>query len=121
MSVRNIRRSQIIDIKSKPGSAATITASEVKVDFPYDGEVVCLALFSSHDSGASGVVLQASFDDGVTWRTVKTFSLTASAGVNVFQGPTCAPKMRWRYTNSANVLTAWEGMSYFAKPQIAYA
>lgn len=71
-----------------------------------------LALVSSHDSAANGVVCEASWDGGTTYRAVTQDQYLAADGFTLFKAPRVAPLMRWRYTNSANVLTTWDGMAF---------
>lgn len=101
-----------------PGSGATITVSE-RTQVPNDPPFICLTVESSHDSAAGGVALEGSFDNGVSWSTLFTDSYAAADGVTTFQAPAIAPRMRWRYANSANVLTKWKGFAYMADNQVA--
>jgi hypothetical protein len=97
-----------------PGSAATITVGGT-VSVPVGAvPFMYLALTSSHDSAASGVYAEGSWDNGTTWRQTTNASqyLTAS-GFSLFQAPVVAPLMRWRYVNSASVITTWDGCTYY--------
>lgn len=101
-------------LSGAPGSAATITVGgNIMVPVgavPY----MYLALTASHDSAASGVYAEGSWDGGTTWRqtTNATQYLTAS-GFTLFQAPIVAPMMRWRYVNSASTITTWDGCVYY--------
>jgi hypothetical protein len=104
-----------------PGSAATITiwdsgsnegaqqlqgASNVKgVRF----KRLIMESTTSHDSGASGVVFQSSSDNGTNWDTIVSYTDTAAGAPNIHYVSVSFPRVRVRYTNSANVLTAWRG------------
>lgn len=70
---------------------------------------VIMTSVSSHDSGASGVVFQASFDDGTNWDTIVSYTDTAAGAPNIHYVALSVPRWRVRYTNSANVLTSWRG------------
>ena len=77
-----------------------------------------LALVASHDSGASGVSVEVSYDAGVTWRVMGTSSYVAANGWWKFkQHITVGGVMRLRYTNSANVLTTFTGCVYLSNEE----
>ena len=92
-----------------PGSGATITIWD-------SGSGVTGVKFkrliwngiSSHDSGASGLSFEHSFDDGTNWDVLVAYTNTASTVYQRFVAVS-APRVRVRYTNSANVLTTWRG------------
>ena len=94
-----------------PGSAATITiwdsGSTVNAGTRY--KLLVMTNTPSHDSGASGVSFQVSSDNGLNWDTYITYTDTAAGSPNVHWVALAAPRMRVRYTNSANVLTTWRG------------
>lgn len=93
-----------------PGSAATISIFEgpATPGYPF----MYLAVTSSHDSAPNGVTAEGSWDSGATWRTTAIDQYVAADGFTLFQAPVVAPLMRWRYANSANVLTIWDGMAF---------
>lgn len=82
------------------GSSASLTPSCMRID---------LSLVSSHDSGTLGVVFQVSFDGGVNWDTINSFTYSAAGGQWTYSCPRIGDRMRVRYTNSANTLTTWRG------------
>ena len=106
-----------------PGSGATITiwdsgdpqgsatASRTGKDKNAGARFKRLIMTStaSADSGASGVVFQASFDDGANWDTIVSYTDTAAGAPNIHYVSVAAPRLRVRYTNSASVLTTWRG------------
>lgn len=97
-----------------PGSGATITI--------FDSTIANLAawrdglpfyrleldVYSSHDSGANGVVFSSSFDRGTNFRTQRTETYTNAAGPVVYDYLVAGGHVKIAYTNSANSLTAWE-------------
>jgi hypothetical protein len=102
-----------------PGSGATITVGGTMAlpdQQPYGW--LYLGLVSSHDSAALGVSAEASWDGGVTWTTVATDAYVAADGFTLFQAPMVAATMRWRYTNSANVITTWRGQAFWAQTKL---
>jgi len=108
-----------------PGSGLTITPGGT-LDFGFVGVQqpygwVYLALLSSHDSAAAGVTAEASWDDGITWTTVATDSYVAADGFTLFQAPMVAPMMRFRYANSANVITTWRGQVFWSQVNLVPA
>jgi hypothetical protein len=104
-----------------PASAATITIydsgsneaqQQLQVTTGSKGtrfKRVIMSSTSSHDSGASGVSFQASFDNGANWDVVVTYTDTAAGAPNIHYVSVAFPRWRIRYTNSANTLTAWRG------------
>lgn len=100
--------------QAAPGSGATITIWESAVNMlssldcqPF--QRVQLNIYSSHDSGASGVVFLSSFDQGANYRTQSATTYTnASDGARTWDYLMKGGNVKITYTNSANVLTAWE-------------
>jgi hypothetical protein len=103
-----------------PGSGATITVRTLDLrelgQQPYGW--LYLGLVSSHDSAASGVTAEASWDEGANWTTIATDSYAAADGFTLFQAPMVAPLIRWRYVNSANVLTTWRGQAFWSQANL---
>jgi hypothetical protein len=103
--------------QSPPGSGATITifdtslVSTWKDGFPF--QRVQLNVYSSHDSGASGVVFTSSFDRGTNFRAQSANTYTNAGGATTYDYLMKGGQVKIQYTNSANVLTAWE-MEVFA-------
>ncbi len=106
-----------IGMPAAPGSGATITLfnNYTPEDMPtlLDGqERIVFAIQSSHDSGASGVVVESS-SDGTNWYACadgaggsypKTYTAT---GKTLYDVPIQGRYHRVKYTNSAAALTAW--------------
>lgn len=99
--------------QAAPGSAATITLFDStaahsawtdKVPF----ERIEVNIYSSHDSGASGVVFSSSFDRGTNFRTQSTQTYLNANGATTYDYLMKGGHVKVAYTNSANVLTAWE-------------
>ena len=99
---------------SPPGSAATITIFDSTATgytswlsgVPF--QRIQLNVYSSHDSGASGVVFSSSFDQGTNFRTQSTNTYTNAGGATTYDYLMKGGHVKVAYTNSANVLTAWE-------------
>ena len=97
-----------------PGSAATITIFDSTAagytswlsGLPF--QRVQLNVYSSHDSGASGVVFSSSFDRGTNFRTQSTNTYTNAGGATTYDYLMKGGHVKVAYTNSANVLTEWE-------------
>lgn len=109
-------------LAAAPGSGATITPGgtlTVTGQQPYGW--VYLGLVASHNSAASGVTAEASWDGGTTWDTVAADSYLATDGYTLFQAPMIAPAMRWRYVNSANVITTWRGQVFWSQVNLVPA
>lgn len=97
-----------------PGSGATITILDTtdsghtawrdRVPF----ERIQFNVYSSHDSGASGVVFSSSFDRGANFRTQSSNTYTNAGGATTYDYLMKGAHVKIAYTNSANVLTAWE-------------
>lgn len=100
--------------QAAPGSGATITILDTsdsthtawrdKVPF----ERIQLNIYSSHDSGASGLVFSSSFDRGTNFRTQSSQTYSNAAGPASYDYLMKGGHVKIAYTNSANVLTAWE-------------
>lgn len=100
--------------QAAPGSGATITIFDsTTVVSMWDPigmpvERIQLNIYSSHDSGASGVVFSSSFDRGANFRTQSSNTYTNAAGATTYDYLMKGGHVKIAYTNSANVLTAWE-------------
>lgn len=103
--------------QSPPGSGATITIYDSTLDKPTGIKSkesqpfgrIRLTMYSSHDSAASGVVFNLSEDYGAHWRQQSAQSYTNAGGVTSYDlNASGAADVQILYTNSANVLTAWE-------------
>ena len=100
---------------TKPGSGSTITiwdstANQGEANAGVGRRIkrLILVINSSADSGASGVIFEASEDGGANWdasATAQTY-LTAN-GRTVYYVSVAGRDHRVRYTNSAAVLTTW--------------
>lgn len=104
-----------------PGSSATVTLFRTTADGFADGSFATtycrymLSVYSSHDSGSSGLTFQASVD-GTNWRTVETAATYANSnGLSTYDYLIKFPHLLIQYTNSANTLTAWEVALYGIK------
>jgi hypothetical protein len=95
-----------------PGSGATITILDTPTNLTLVGGVpfarVELNVYSSHDSGASGVVFSSTFDRGTNYRTQSTNTYLNADGPTTYSYLMRGGGVKIAYTNSANVLTAWE-------------
>lgn len=99
-----------------PGNAATITILDTtlstlsawKDGVPF--ERIQLNIYSSHDSGASGIVFSSSFDRGTNFRaqSAATYTYLNANGPSTYDYIMKGGHVKIAYTNSANVLTAWE-------------
>lgn len=98
-----------------PGSGATITVRTLDLPDQQPYGWLYLGLVSSHDGAANGVTAEASWDGGANWTVVATDAYVAADGFTLFQAPMVAPMMRWRYVNSANVLTIWRGQAFWSQ------
>jgi len=99
--------------EAPPGSSATITIfdstvapTEMKSGVPCNR--VQLNIYSSHDSGASGLVFSSSFDNGLNFRTQASYTYLNANGATTYDYLMKGRHVKIAYTNSANVLTAWE-------------
>lgn len=99
-----------------PGSGATITIFDSTANTNGVGRQIVgvpfsrlqFNIYSSHDSAASGVVFQASFDGGVTFRTQSTQTYLNANAQTTYDYLMKADHAKITYQNSASVLTAWE-------------
>lgn len=110
----------ITDFVTAPGSGATITmwdsgnwetASTGLSGYYWRGVQLKRLVWNgvaSHDSGTNGLSFEETFDDGTNWDVLVQYTNTASTVYQRFVA-VAAPRLRVRYTNSANVLTAWRG------------
>lgn len=96
-----------------PGSGATITLFDSAVNttanldcLPYNR--IQVNVYSSHDSAASGVVFNSSFDQGAHFRQQSTQSYTNATGPASWDYNMKGANVQVTYQNSANVLTAFE-------------
>lgn len=99
--------------QAAPGNGATITIFDSPVSatwavtgIPFDR--LQLNIFSSHDSGASGLVFSSSFDRGSNYRTQSSNTYTNAGGAATYDYLMKGGHVKIVYTNSANALTAWE-------------
>lgn len=101
-----------------PGSAATITLWDQVLDSPITSlpgtqrkmnpfSRYVLNIFSSHDSGASGVVFSESQDDGTNYDTISSQTYLNANGLTSYDVLSRGGHPKITYTNSASVLTAW--------------
>ncbi len=101
--------------QAAPGSGATITIYASPTDpamaANLDGlkfERIEFNLFSSHDSGASGVVWSSTFDRGANYDTQSATTYTQATDLaRTWDYLMKGGHFKLAYTNSANVLTAW--------------
>lgn len=95
-----------------PASGATVTLLQTTDNLAFVGGVpfarVELNVYSSHDSGASGVVFSSTFDRGTNYRTQDTETYLNANGPTTYSYLMRGGGVKIAYTNSANTLTAWE-------------
>lgn len=103
-------------LPAAPGSGATITlldSASLPAGFGPQTRKVCANIRTSHISGASGLEFQASWDGGLTWNDIVAYTvpaLTAGVPFSIYEvAVNGIPRWRIQYTNSANVLSAWQG------------
>ena len=97
-----------------PGSGATITIFDSTIaaysswlsGVPF--QRIQLNIFSSHDSGASGVVFRSSFDRGTNFRAQASYTYLTANGATTYDYLMRGGHFDLKFTNSAAVLTAWE-------------
>lgn len=100
--------------QAAPGSGATITIFDSSVVDPmWDPigmpvERIQLNIYSSHDSGASGVAFSSSFDRGANFRSQSAQTYSNANGATTYDYLMKGGHVKIAYTNSASVLTAWE-------------
>ena len=101
-----------------PGSGATITLWDSGSNEGGNGRNskgvrwrrLIINTFTSHASAASGMTIEESSDDGANWDIVPLGSVTIAATTYTkTSAAISAPRVRVRYINTANVLTAWRG------------
>ena len=101
--------------QAPPGSGATITifdstanANALQFNTPLPFSRLVLHIDSSHDSGAAGVIIEGSTNNGSTWTNMQPAqTYTTAAGPVDYDILVTMPQVRLRYTNSAAVLTRW--------------
>lgn len=101
--------------QSPPGSGATITIYDSTANtnnLQFNPHVpwsrIVLAVNSSHDGAANGVIFEGSEDNGANWDDmVAKQSYATASGLVSYDALVTAPQVRVRYINSANVLTRW--------------
>ncbi len=96
---------------STPGSGAQITlwSSAGNPNSSYGGarfKRLIVNLYVSHASGTNGLLFQESAD-GTNWRDLVSYTVAATTLTKTSVGVS-APYVRVLYTNSANVLSAFE-------------
>lgn len=98
-----------------PGSGATIVILDTTLagkwpiaKWGVDFNRLQLNIYSSHDSGASGLVFSSSFDRGTNFRTQASYTYLNANGPTTYDYLMKGGHLKIAYTNSANVLTAWE-------------
>lgn len=103
-------------LPAAPGSGATITlfdSASLVAGFGPQTRKAIVNIRTSHISGAGGLEFQASWDSGVTWNDIVNYTvpaLTAGVPFSAYEVPLNGyPRWRIQYTNSANVLTTWQG------------
>lgn len=100
--------------QAAPGNAATITILDTSDSghTPWRAAVpfqrIQVNIYSSHDSGASGVVFSSSFDRGTNFRTQSSQTYLNANGATTYDYLLKGGHVKVAYTNSANALTAWE-------------
>lgn len=101
--------------QAAPTSGQTITLYDQTLDStnaPGNQKVlppwsrIRLTLFSSHDSGANGVVYAES-QDGTNFDTLSTFTYLNANGSSTYDFLYRGGHPKITYTNSANTLTSW--------------
>jgi hypothetical protein len=97
-----------------PGSAATITiwdsgSNDTSGTKAGRWKRLIMTSSASADSGTNGVSFEASWDNGANWRVLVQYTDTAAGAPNIHYVAVAAPRLRVRYTNSAAVLTTWDG------------
>jgi FlaG/FlaF family flagellin (archaellin) len=95
-----------------PGSGATITLLDTGADQSVSAvgaavKRVIVNLYVSHASVASGLQFDETHDNGTNWRNVISYTIAATTYTKSYVSMS-APRIRVRYVNDTNVLTAWE-------------
>jgi hypothetical protein len=96
-----------------PGSGSTITLWDSNADGRMKSQGprykrVIVNVYSSHASAASGLSFQESADDGTNWDELVAYTVSATTYTKSVVAMS-SQRIRVRYTNSANVLTAFRG------------
>lgn len=105
------------DIVLPPTSGQTITLLDLD-KIPDEIAFLRVSVRASHDSAANGLTFESTLDGGTNFDTVQAgSSYVAANGLLTFDAPRVGTRMRIRYANSANTLTAWRGeiRALFAK------
>lgn len=98
-----------------PGSGATVTLLSLTGNPATTAKRIILTLRSSHISAASGLAFESLLDGGGTtyrnWTSYTHPAATASDPDTTYliAVPQGATAIKIEYTNSASVLTSWEG------------
>lgn len=94
-----------------PGSAATITLLALTGKGASDARRLVISINSSADSGASGVAFTALLDGGTLYRSWTAYTYATASGMTIYDVavPVGVVGIKVTYTNSAAVLTTWEG------------
>lgn len=99
-------------LPAAPGSGATITLFDTLGKGLLRDRKAVVNIRTSHISAASGLEFQATWDNGLTWNDIVAYTvpaLTAGVPFSIYEVPLAYPRARCIYTNSANVLTTWQG------------
>jgi hypothetical protein len=100
-----------------PASGAQIQLFDSATDLPpnrggQEAKRLVINIRTSHISAASGLEIQATWDNGASWWDAYSFTVPAlSVGIpfSIYDVPVAFPRFRVMYTNSANTLTTWQG------------
>jgi|SRR5215831_6130677 len=103
--------------QAQPGNGSTITIFDSTANHNGVGNQIqglpfsrlVLAIFSSHDSAATGLVVTES-GDGVNFHAAPTYpqTYTAASGDTIYDIAVLRPHYKITYQNSANNLTSWD-------------
>jgi hypothetical protein len=103
-------------LPAAPGSGAAITlfdSASLVAGFGPQTRKIIANIRTSHISGAGGLEFQVTWDGGLTWNDIVSYTVPAlTAGVPFSSYEVAAnglPRWRIQYTNSSNVLTTWQG------------
>jgi len=110
-----------IPLIAAPGSGAVITLFTVTGRQATEARRIILSINSSADSAASGVSFQYLPDGGTTYRVYTSYTYATATGVFIYRvaPPLGANGLKVIYTNSASVLTTWEGTIAIIYDEIA--
>lgn len=93
-----------------PGSGATITLLALTGQAASTAKRISLILKSSAASGTLGLDFTALLDNGTTYRSWTSYTHPATTETTYFVAvPLGVVGIKVQYTNSAAVLTTWEG------------